>query len=55
MLFLLIYLFKMVSIFRPLVSTCNITAQHVVAGYGLLSLNSTVKALGVRSIQLRSC
>ena len=29
----------------PLVSTCNIIAQHVVAGYGLISLPSTVRAI----------
>ena len=29
----------------PLVSTCNITAEYVVAGYGLISLPSTVKAI----------
>ena len=27
------------------VSTCNIVAEHVVAGYGLISLPSTVKAI----------
>ena len=29
----------------PLVSTCNINAEYVVAGYGLISLPSTVKAI----------
>ena len=29
----------------PVVSTCNILAEYIVAGYGLISLPSTVKAI----------
>ena len=31
--------------FYAVVSTCNILAEYVVAGYGLISLPSTVKAI----------
>ena len=30
---------------KTVVSTCNILAEYVVAGYGLISLPSTVKAI----------
>ena len=36
---------KVNSQFFPVVSTCNILAEYVVAGYGLISLPSTVKAI----------
>ena len=33
------------SLTTTVVSTCNILAEYVVAGYGLISLPSTVKAI----------
>ena len=37
--------FAAMNYYFPVVSTCNILAEYVVAGYGLISLPSTVKAI----------